>query len=94
MRDRSFVFQMMILAVGLALLWTWALQSESNDRQRRADAVLERARRAAAVEEMRTTAPIRNAPNSTTSSSLMDPTPAVEAPARAAARERLIPSKS
>lgn len=32
MRDRSFVFQMMLLAVGLALMWTWALQMvETND---------------------------------------------------------------
>ena len=92
MRDRSFVVQMMLLAVGLAVLWTWALQSESNDRQQRADAVLQRARRAAAVEEMRTTAPVRNAPNAT-STSLLDPA-RTGAAARAATRERISPSKS
>jgi hypothetical protein len=94
MRDRTFVVQMMMLAVGLALMWTWALQTvDSNDHQRRTAAVLDRARQAAA-EEVRSTAPIRNAPNSTTSSSLIEPAPGAEAPARASIRERIIPSKS
>jgi len=94
MRDRSFVFQMMLLAVGLALMWTWALQTqETNDYQRRAGAALDRARRAAAIEEMRSTAPIRSAPNATTSSSLVAPAPAAAAPALAG-RERTGPSKS
>jgi len=94
MRDRSFVVQMMLLAVGLAVLWTWALQSESNDRQQRADAVLQRARRAAAAEEMRTTAPVRSGPNATTSSSLLESVRAAGVPARASTRERISPSKS
>jgi len=82
MRDRSFVFQMMLLAVGLAIMWTWALQAvESNDDQRRAGAALDQARRAAAIEEMRSTVPIRTTPNATTSSSLVAPAPASAAPA-------------
>jgi hypothetical protein len=95
MRDRTFVAQMMMLAVGLALLWTWALQAaDFNDRPQRAGVVLDRARSAAAAEPMRSTMRVRNAPNSTTSSLLIEPTPVAEPPARASVRERISPSKS
>jgi hypothetical protein len=95
MRDRTFVAQMMMLAVGLALLWTWALQAvDFNDHPRRAGVVLDPARHAAAAGQMRSTVPIRNAANSTTSSLLIEPPPVAEAPARASVRERISPSKS
>jgi hypothetical protein len=63
MRDRSFVVQMLMLAVGLALMWTWAVQAlETGGQQRRVAAALERARRDAALQEIRSTAPPRETP--------------------------------